>query len=282
MEMERLRLSGGTELSFVKAGDASKPAILLLHGTPNSARMFREVVPALARSAYVIAPDLPGHGESEALPEVSFSAIGDAISELLDRLDIGPRFIYLHDWGAPVGLQIAMQAPERVLGLIVQNANAHRTGWGPGWAAQLAYWSQPNPKNEAEVTAHLSLEGTRDTYISGVPSDVADRIPAEHWEEDWRVMNLPGHMDTQRALIADYANYADRFDAIAKYLEQWQPPALMIWGRHDIYFDLAEVFSWMRALPRMEAHVLDAGHLLLETHAAVAVSLMLDFIGRHS
>jgi pimeloyl-ACP methyl ester carboxylesterase len=244
--------------------------------------MFREVVPALARSAYVIAPDLPGHGESEALPEVSFSAIGDAISELLDRLEIGPRFIYLHDWGAPVGLQIAMQAPERVLGLIVQNANAHRTGWGPGWAAQLAYWSQPNPKNEAEVTAHLTLEGTRDTYISGVPSDVADRIPAEHWEEDWRVMNLPGHMDTQRALIADYANYADRFDSIAKYLEQWQPPALMIWGRHDIYFDLAEVLSWMRALPRMEAHVLDAGHLLLETHAAAAVSLMLDFIPRHS
>lgn len=282
MEMERLRLSGGTELSFVKAGDASKPAILLLHGTPNSARMFREVVPALARSAYVIAPDLPGHGESEALPEVSFSAIGDAISELLDRLDIGPRFIYLHDWGAPVGLQIAMQAPERVLGLIVQNANAHRTGWGPGWAAQLAYWSQPNPKNEAEVTAHLTLEGTRDTYISGIPSDVVDRIPAEHWEEDWRVMNLPGHMDTQRALIADYANYADRFDAVAKYLEQWQPPALMIWGRHDIYFDLAEVLSWMRALPRMEAHVLDAGHLLLETHAAAAVSLMLDFIPRHS
>jgi pimeloyl-ACP methyl ester carboxylesterase len=128
----------------------------------------------------------------------------------------------------------------------------------------------------------LTLEGTRDTYISGVPSDVADRIPAEHWEEDWRVMNLPGHMDTQRALIADYANYADRFDSIAKYLEQWQPPALMIWGRHDIYFDLAEVLSWMRALPRMEAHVLDAGHLLLETHAAAAVSLMLDFIPRHS
>ncbi|WP_219339550.1 alpha/beta fold hydrolase [Luteimonas salinisoli] len=72
------------------------------------------------------------HGESDALPEVSFAAIGQAISELLDRLEVGPRFVYLHDWGAPVGLQIAMQAPEKVLGLIVQNANAHRTGWGPG------------------------------------------------------------------------------------------------------------------------------------------------------
>ncbi|WP_438999926.1 alpha/beta fold hydrolase [Variovorax beijingensis] len=280
MEMERLRLSGGTELAYATAGETSRPAVLLLHGTPNSARMFRELMPALAQSAYVIAPDLPGHGESDALPAVSFAAIGDAICELLDRLRIGPRFIYLHDWGTPVGLQIAMQAPEQVLGLVVQNANAHRTGWGPGWAATQAYWAQPSAENEAAATAHLTLAGTRDTYISGVPADVAERIPAEHWEEDWRVMNLPGHMDTQRALIADYANYAARFDAIARYLERWQPPALMVWGRHDIYFDLAEVLSWMRALPRMEAHVLDAGHLLLETHAAVAASLMLDFIER--
>jgi pimeloyl-ACP methyl ester carboxylesterase len=278
--MERFRLSGGTELSFTTAGDASQPAVLLLHGTPNSSRLFRELAPALAQSAYVIAPDLPGHGESDALPEVSFPAIGQAISELLEGLGIGPRFIYLHDWGAPVGLHIAMQAPELVLGLIVQNANAHRSGWGPGWAATRDYWSQPNAENEAEATAHLTLAGTRDTYVSGVPSEVAGKIPAEHWEEDWRVMNLPGHMDTQRALIADYGNYAARFDAIARYLEQWQPPALMIWGRHDIYFDLAEVLSWMRALTRMEAHILDAGHLLLETHAATAAALMLDFIGR--
>jgi pimeloyl-ACP methyl ester carboxylesterase len=281
MDMKRLRLSGGTELSFVAAGEASKPAVLLLHGTPNSAQMFREIVPVLSQVAYVIAPDLPGHGKSDALPLVSFPAMGQAISELLDHLAIGPRFIYLHDWGTPVGLQIAMQAPEQVLGLIIQNANAHRTGWGPGWASQLAYWAQPNAENEAAVTAHLTLAGTRDTYVSGVPSEVAGRIPAEHWEEDWRTMNLPGHMQTQRALIADYGNYATRFDAIARYLEQQQPPALMIWGRHDIYFDLAEVLSWMRALPRMEAHILDAGHLLLETHAAKAVPLMLEFIARN-
>jgi pimeloyl-ACP methyl ester carboxylesterase len=278
----RLRLSGGTELSFITAGDASRPCVLLLHGTPNSSRMFREVLPELARAAFVIAPDLPGCGESDALPAVSFPAIGQAISELLDRLSIGPRFIYLHDWGTPVGLQVAMQALERVLGLIVQNANAHRTGWGPGWAATRAFWSHPNADNEAAATAHLTLEGTRDTYISGVPSEVAERIPSEHWEEDWRALNLPGHMETQRALIADYGNYASRFRAIARYLERRQPPALMVWGRHDIYFDLAEVLSWMRALPRMEAHILDAGHLLLETHAAAAVPLMLDFIRRAS
>jgi pimeloyl-ACP methyl ester carboxylesterase len=245
--------------------------------------MFREVVPALSQAAYVIAPDLPGFGESDVLrpPSApSFPAFGRAISELLDRLAVGARYIYLHDFGAPVGFHIAMQAPEQVLGLIVQNANAHRTGLGPPWAPVMAYWSDPNPENEAAATAHLTFEGVRDGVLGGAPPDVAARIPAESWEEDWRVMNLPGRMDTQRALVRDYGNYVARFDEIAAYLARWQPPSLMLWGRHDPFFDLAEILSWMRALPRMEAHVLDAGHKLLETHAAAAVPLMLDFITR--
>lgn len=267
-------------MSFVTAGEASKPAVLLLHGFPGSGRTFRDVVPELSQAAYIIVPDLPGFGESDVPPVASFPAFGQAISELLDQLAIGPRYIYLHDFGAPVGFHIAMQAPEKVLGLVIQNANAHRTGLGPQWAATQAYWSQPNPENEAAATAHLTFEGTRDQYLAGIPPDVAARIPAESWEEDWRVMCLPGRMDTQRALIADYAHYVARFAIIADYLAHWQPPSLMLWGRHDIFFDLAEILSWMRALPRMEAHVFDAGHLLLETHAAAAGSLMLDFIRR--
>jgi pimeloyl-ACP methyl ester carboxylesterase len=277
----RLRLSGGTELSFITAGDASKPALLLLHGFPGSADYFREVVPKLSQAGYVIAPDLPGFGESDVLPAPSFPAFGQAISELLQRLAIGPRYIYLHDFGAPAGFHIAMQAPEQVLGLIVQNANAHRTGLGSQWDPVMAYWSHPNPENEAAATAHLTFEGVRNGYLGGMPPDVAARIPAETWEEDWRVMQLPGRMKTQRALVKDYGNYVARFDEIAQYLARWEPPALMVWARHDPFFDLAEILSWMRALPRMEAHVLDAGHKLLETHAAAAAPLMLDFI-RHT
>ena len=277
---QRLRLSGGTEISFITAGEASKPAVLLLHGSPSSARMFRHVIPELSEVAHVTAPDLPGFGASDVLPSPSFAAFGQAILELLDRLAIGPRYIYLHDYGAPVGFHIAMHAPEQVLGLVVQNANAHRTGMGPQWNATQAYWSQPTPENEVAATSHLTLEGTRDTYISGAPPDVAAKILPEIWEEDWRVMNLPGRMDTQRVLIRDYGNYAERFDAIADYLARWQPPALMIWGRHDPFFDLAEVLSWMQALPRMEAHVLDAGHKLLETHGLVAAPLMAAFLQR--
>ncbi|KXF78416.1 hydrolase [Paramesorhizobium deserti] len=278
---QRLRLSGGTELAFVTAGESSNPAILLQHGFPGSADYFRNVMPELSQVAHVIAPDLPGYGASEVLPAPTFPAFGRAISELLDRLAVGPRYIYLHDFGAPVGFDIAMQAPEQVLGLIVQNANAHGTGLGPPWAPVIAYWSHPNPDNEAAATAHFTLEGTRNGYLGGMPPDLAARIPAEVWEEDWRVMQLPGRLDTQRALVRDYGNYVARFGEIAEYLARWQPPSLMLWARHDPFFDLAEILSWMKALPRMEAHILDAGHKLLETHSAPAATLMLDFI-RHT
>lgn len=274
----RFRLSSGPELSFISAGEVSQPAVLLLHGFPNSAQTFRHVVPELSKVAYVIAPDLPGFGESDVLPSVSFAAFGQAIAELLDHLEIGPRYIYLHDFGAPVGFHLAMHAPEQVLGLIIQNANAHRSGLGPQWADTMAYWSHPTEANEAKATAHLTFEGTRDQYLAGVPPEVTARISGESWQDDWRVMNLPGRMDTQRALIADYAHYAAGFDSIAKYFERWRPRGLLLWGRHDVFFDIAETLSWMQALPRMEAHLFDAGHLLLETHAAEAVALIRDFI----
>lgn len=193
---QRMRLSGGTELSYVTAGDPSKPALLLLHGFPSSARTFRHVIPGLACTAYVIAPDLPGHGQSDVLPSPSFAAFGDAISEVLDQLAVGPRYIYLHDLGAPVGLRIAMEAPELVSGLVIQNANAHRTCFGPQWEQTLAYWSQPNQENEAAATAHLTVEGTRDQYVAGVPAEVSARIAHRVLDEPRQPGQQPRHRKT--------------------------------------------------------------------------------------
>lgn len=277
----KLSLAGGTELSFLTAGNDGDPAVLLVHGMPNAASGFRDVIPVLARDAFVIAPDLPGMGESEPLAAASFDAFTDAIAELLAQLGVGSRFIYVHDYGAPIALGLAMATPDLVLGLIIQNANAHRSGWGPSWAKVRDYWEAPDSENEAAATAHLTLEGTRAQYVEGVPDDIAAQISPALWEEDWRVMCLPGRMETQRALVADYGrSYAKRFAAIGEYLRERQPPALMVWGRHDIYFDIAETVSWMEDLPRMEAHILDGGHLLLETHAEQAAALMADFIRR--
>ena len=130
-KLQKMRLSSGIDLAFQTAGDSNKTAVVLLHGLPNSSRNFRDVIEPLSRSAFVVAPDLPGFGDSDVLPKATFAGFADCIEELLARLNVKERFIYLHDFGSPVGLQLAMRAPHLVRGLIIQNANAHESGHGP-------------------------------------------------------------------------------------------------------------------------------------------------------
>jgi pimeloyl-ACP methyl ester carboxylesterase len=270
----------GSRIAAVLAGNRDNPAVLLLHGLPNSSRNFRNIIPRLADTCFVIAPDLPGFGQSDVIPDPTFARLAGLIEGLLKELGVDGAYLYAHDYGAPVALDLAMRDPRRVRGLIIQNANAHRTGFGPNWRDTIAYWNEPTKENEQRATAFLTFEGTRGTYIDGVPEDIASRISADNWIEDWRVMSEPGRIDVQRALVRDYGRYVARFDEIARYLREHQPPALMLWGRHDPFFDIAETLSWLQDLPRMEAHILDGPHLLLETHAETCAELMVDFIRR--
>ena len=272
----------GRKISAAVAGNQGNPAVLLLHGFPSSARTFRNIIPRLSEAAFVVAPDLPGFGQSELIDDPSFARFTDVIEALLKQLGVSRAFLYVHDFGAPVALGLAMRDPSRVLGLIIQNANAHRTGFGPQWRDTINYWNAPSPENEQRATAHLTFEGTRDQYIGGIPEDIAARIPAEEWMHDWRTMSEPGRLEMHRRLIADYGRYAARFESIARYLREHQPPALLLWGRHDVFFDCAEVLSWLQDLPRMEAHVLDGPHLLLETHAAHCAELIVDFLQKNA
>ena len=268
------------EIAVRVAGDRKKPALLLIHGFPSSSVSFRHVIEPLARDCYVIAPDLPGFGDSPPLAQTSFSHYADAIEGLLSEMGIESFHLYLHDYGAAVGFYLATRAPERIRSLIIQNANAHESGMGPQWAATRAFWADPAPANGASATAHLTFEGVRDQYIGGLPADMAKSIDGRLWQDDWQIMSLPGRLEVQRALVLDYRDHVARFGEIADYLAQWQPPALLLWGRHDIFFDLAETLSWMKALPRMEAHIFDGPHFLLETHPRECADLMGTFLRR--
>ncbi|HEU5210428.1 MAG TPA: alpha/beta hydrolase [Longimicrobiales bacterium] len=270
----------GRSLAVRIAGDSQAPALLLIHGFPSSSRTFRNVITPLARTCYVVAPDLPGFGESEPISVPTFARFADTIDRLLARLGIESFHLYLHDYGAAVGLHLATRQPHRIRSLIVQNANAHESGMGPAWSATREYWDDPTPEREAAATAHLTMEGTRDQYVAGVPADIVECIDPANWEEDWRIMSLPGRLQMHRALVLDYRTHFARFGAVAQYLAREQPPSLMLWGRHDAFFDVEETLSWMKALPRMEAHILDGPHFLLETHPDECAALMSAFVRR--
>lgn len=278
-ELVRMEIRG-KELAVRMAGDSQAPPLLLIHGFPSSSISFRNVIGTLARDCFVVAPDLPGFGGSEPIGQPSFLRFADTIDELLARLGLASFHLYLHDYGAAVGLHLATREPRRIRSLIVQNANVHESGMGPEWSATKAYWDNPTPEREAAATAHLTMDGTRDQYVGGVPQDIGERIDPGLWQEDWRIMSLPGRLQMQRALVLDYRTHYARFGEIAEYLDREQPRALMLWGRHDAFFELEETLSWMKALPRMETHILDGPHFLLETHSHECAALMSTFVRR--
>jgi pimeloyl-ACP methyl ester carboxylesterase len=224
--------------------------------------------------AQVIAPDLPGFGMSSSPTidkyDYTFENISWTIEHLLDQLEVERFFVYLHDFGAPVGYHLATRAPDRIRGLIVQNGNAHEDGLGDTWDSAKAYWAEPTDENRAGLPDWLNFEGTRDQYLTGLPERLRTLVAPEWWHVDWERLRRPGNIDAQWALFVDYANHVARFDELAEYHRAHQPPALVLWGRRDPYFHVEEVLAYHRALERVDAHIYDGGHLLLETHAPSA------------
>ncbi|MFG2066531.1 alpha/beta fold hydrolase [Micromonospora tulbaghiae] len=276
----------GLKVFLREAGRPGDPAVLLLHGFPSSSHTFREVMPALAEVAYVLAPDLPGFGMSSsptvAEYDYTFENLSWTVERLLGRLDVDRFFVYLHDFGAPVGYHLATRAPERIRGLVVQSGNAHADGLGAQWDTARAYWADPGEATRAALPDWLTFAGTRDQYLAGLPGHVRRLQAPEAWHLDWARMTRPGNVEAQFALFTDYANHVARFGEIAAYHSAHQPPALVLWGRHDAYFDVDEVLAYHRALDRMDAHIYDGGHLLLETHAAECAALMRAFVRDNS
>jgi pimeloyl-ACP methyl ester carboxylesterase len=276
----------GLEIFYRRAGRREHPTFLLLHGFPSSSHSFREVIGPLARVADVVAPDLPGFGFSSS-PDpkefpFTFERLSGVVEQFLDHLGIDSFFVYLHDFGAPVGYNLALAKPSRILGIVVQSGNAHESGLGSAWDAAREFWADPTPERRAALPEWLNFEGTRYQYVGGLPDRLVELPPPESWHLDWERMTRPGNIEGQFALFCDYATHVARFEDLAKYHRDQQPPTLVLWGRHDPFFQVDEVLDYHRELETCEIHVFDSAHLLLETHAAECAELMARFVLEHA
>jgi pimeloyl-ACP methyl ester carboxylesterase len=272
----------GLNVFIRAAGDPARPTVLLLHGVPTSSHTFRNLMPLLADTAHLVAPDMPGFGFSDAPPmdryEYTFKNIADTFEALIDELGLERMFLYVHDYGAGVAYQLATRWPERVLGLIVQNGSAHHEGMGKGWDTVKAFWADPSPDNRAKLPEWLNFKGVRNVYLEGVPERLRSLFAPECWHFDWERMSRPGNVEIQFKLFEDYKNFVALFPEIARYHRQHQPPCLIIWGRHDPYYELQEIMAYARELDRVEMHVFDGAHLLLETHYRECADAIRSFV----
>src|SRR5215469_3718177 len=161
----------GVQVFYREAGPVDAPVVLLLHGFAASSHMFRELIPRLAGSYRVIAPDLPGFGFTNvgAGYRYSFDSLAKTIGAFVEALKLTQYAIYVFDYGAPVGFRLAVAHPERITGIISQNGNAFAEGLSEAWNPIRSYWAEPTTKNrEVLRDALLTFEGTRWQYTHGV------------------------------------------------------------------------------------------------------------------
>lgn len=259
----------GLSVFYREAGEATKPALLLLHGFPSSSHMFRDLIPLLSDRFHVVAPDLPGFGQSDMPSRESFTYSFDAIANVIDRFTevVGLKTfaIYIFDYGAPTGLRIAAKHPERITAIISQNGNAYEEGLSEGWNPIQAYWKDPTEANRAALRPFLAPETTRWQYTHGV-SDVS-LISPDGYGLDNFYLARPGADDVQLDLFGDYKSNVALYPKFQSYFRSHKPPFLAVWGKNDPFFLPAGAEAFKRDNPNAVVKFYDTGHFALETHA---------------
>ena len=270
----------GLSIFYRETGPKDAPTILLLHGLPSSSRMFQPLLTRLSDSYHLVAPDYPGFGHSD-WPDpkqfpYTFDRIAEVIGDFARVIGLSRFTLYMEDYGGPVGFRMALTHPERVEGLIVQDAVAHNEGLGANWATRRAFWADRGAYEEKLRANLLSMATTRTRHVGDDPN--VDRYDPDLWTDEFSFLNAPGQGQIQSDLFYDYRTNVEAYPKWQAWMQKTQPKLLVVWGRHDLSFDPGEPERYRKDVPDAQIHVLDAGHFALDTKADEIADLVRGFM----
>jgi pimeloyl-ACP methyl ester carboxylesterase len=270
----------GLSIFYREAGPKEAPTLLLLHGLPSSSRMFEPLFARLSNRYHLVAPDYPGFGHSDWPGPTQFAYTFDHIASVMDgftqALGLSRYTLYMQDYGGPVGFRMALAHPERVEALIVQDAVAHNEGLGVNWVTRRAFWAD-RAGNEEKLRANLlSLQATKTRHV-GDDSNTELYDP-DLWTDEYAFLSAPEQAQIQSDLFYDYRTNVDSYPKWQAWMRKTQPRLLVIWGKHDLSFDLGEPERYRKDVPSAQVCVLDAGHFALDTKADEIAALVSQFM----
>ena len=281
VEHRRINVDGN-DVFYREAGPRDAPAILLPHGYPCSSYQYRHFMAALSDRWHLVAPDFPGFGYSGTPEEFryDFDGYAELLEKFADAVNLKRYALYLHDYGSQIGLRHAIQRPQRIAALIIQNGDIYEDVLGPKYAGLLQYFARPSPEGFARLVAAVSEEGYKEEFLNEVRPELARRIPPDLWRLHWLLTNTPKRREIMVGLMEGLKKNLQWFPRYQKYLRDHQPPTLIVWGPQDGYMPEKSARAYLRDLPEAEFHLLDGGHWLLETNLAEVVDLARDFLVR--
>ena len=276
----RTTIVDGLSIFYREAGPKDAPVLLLLHGLPSSSRMFQPLFARLSDRYHLVAPDYPGFGHSHWPDPKDFAYTFDHYAGIMNHfteaMGLSRYTLYMQDYGGPVGFRMALAHPDRIEGLIVQDAVAHNEGLGANWAARRAFWADRTAQEKNLRQNLLSLATTRTRHVGDDPN--VELYDPDLWTDEYAFLSAPGQAEIQSDLFYDYRTNVDAYPKWQAWLQKTQPRLLVVWGKHDVSFDPGEPERYRKDVPKAEVHVLDAGHFALDTKADEIAALVRAFL----
>ncbi len=273
----------GLSIFYREAGQENKETILLLHGNPTSSHMYKDLMNLLKDKYHVIAPDYPGYGFSSRPStteyEYSFENISNTINQFIDKLKLKHFYLFVQDYGGPIGFRIATKRPNLIKGLIIQNANAYVEGFGE-WAMQIGSYVKNNDieKMNAYKKHLVSLEGLKEQYVTGAKD--SSLIDPSSYYLDYAFLQRPGVEELFLTLFDNYGSNFEKYEEWQNYLKHHQPPTLVVWGTNDKFFSKPGGEAYAKDLKEVELHFFNGGHFILEEYSLEVAQLIKQFISK--
>lgn len=268
MKYKRVTVDG-LSIFYRCAGDPKNPVLFLLHGFPSASHYYRQLMPLLSDSFYCIAPDMVGFGQTDSpdreVFDYTFDHEAQIMRSFLNALKIDHYYLYLFDYGAPVGFRLATKTPDQILGIVSQNGNIYEEGLGPKWQARKAYWQNPTPAGRKTFSTAYASKNIKEQYLGGEKEELVS--PDGYNLDIFYSRTISGYAEKQNDLIFDYQSNVALYPTFQRYLRENRPKLLAIWGKNDQSFIWAGARAFLRDVPDATIVPLDPGHFALESHA---------------
>ena len=267
----------GLNVFYRESGDKNKPTFLLLHGFPTASHLFRNLMPILENDFHVIAPDFIGFGQSDAPVhtefEYTFANLTNYVDSFLNAMKIDKFYMYVFDYGAPIGFNLAVKYPDRILGIVSQNGNIYQEGLGSKWEGRKSYWANPTKELRENYKSAFKPETIIGQYTGG---EKAGSVSPDGYTLDIHYTESPDYAERQSDLIFDYQSNVANYPKYQKYVRDYQPEIIAAWGKNDPSFVYQGAQAFTKDDKNAEVHLLDGGHFVLETHYQEIGQLILN------
>jgi haloalkane dehalogenase len=255
-------------IAYRESGPESGPAVLLVHGYPESSYMWRAALDAAGEAGWhAVAPDLTGFGDSPPQRPGTWERQMEVVDRVARSMGPDPLVLCVHDWGALIGLRWAAENPARVRALVISSGGFFPDGKWHGMAKAL----------RTEGTGEELIDGmTRESFgamLAGLSEGIGPDAADEYWKAFADADRRASQLELYRS--GDFEKLRGHDGALAAM----GVPVLLLWGEDDPFAPLAGAHRFKREIPAAELIVLDgARHFVWEDEPERASAELVGFL----